>query len=174
MIILLIGPTSVGKSSLGKACARRLGNCKFKNLDTEIRNTKGMNDAYKFCLKYGFPHFFQCAREIVGASAEKAERLNEKILVDCGEGILQMPKVSTWLAQYTTVCLVAPTEQIWKRIHPYPPKVYSQWAPTVYTKKRMKVFLDCDYVLNVRDATRKQAEQKLLRLLQVAFARTAN
>ena len=90
MIILLIGPSAIGKTTLGRLCASQMQNCEFVDLDDAIARLNGTSTAFESAVKFGLPKFLIDCREIVAKYALEYASINVTLLIAVGEWALRM------------------------------------------------------------------------------------
>lgn len=109
-ILILIGFMGTGKSSVGRALAKKL-NYRFIDLDSEIEKNAGMkiNDIFE---TFGEKHF----REIEKKAVESLRNLN-KVIVATGGGVVKDPDNFKMLKSIgTVIALDADLDTLWKRL----------------------------------------------------------
>ena len=110
-IVALLGLRGAGKTTVGKALARRL-RVRFVELDRRIEKAADMSLAEVFSL-YGEDHYRRLEREAL----ERVLEDNRSIVLATGGGIVASPDTYALLKKHaTTVWLRATPEDHWNRV----------------------------------------------------------
>src|SRR5450759_2953952 len=115
MMYLLIGPTGVGKTSLGVDAIRSLKIGCFHDLDVEVEKSTGVR-ASQYLPLVGDDVFLRVCRECI-----KTLRLTHSsplCLVAVGAGALQSKQSLAWLSDERTITVTAPPEEVHRRSEP--------------------------------------------------------
>jgi shikimate kinase len=108
--VFLVGFMASGKSTVGPELARRLG-WEFVDLDSrvEARERKSIEEIFR---DQGEPGFRRAERNALQYLTESLERNS---IVACGGGAFAEEKNRALLADWPTVFLDAPLEELWRR-----------------------------------------------------------
>jgi shikimate kinase len=114
MVILVIGPSGVGKSTCVEYAAGKLSGCRFFDLDKLVGQRAGI-PACELLGKVGADGFLQCCQHEVNAMLQSCTDIVS--LVDVGAGALESPRASAWLSQHQglTIAVVAPPDEVYRR-----------------------------------------------------------
>jgi shikimate kinase len=100
MVILLVGPSAVGKTTLGRICASQIQKCEFVDLDDAIADLNGTSTAYESAVKFGLAKFLTDCRDIVAKYELEYAATNSILLIAVGEWVLRMDNPEVWLSAY--------------------------------------------------------------------------
>jgi shikimate kinase len=113
-VILVIGPSGVGKSDYGQHAASAVPGCRFFDLDTLVGERSGM-PASQLLPQINNDAFLHCCQQEVEALMQSC---TEGIaVVAVGAGALQSDEADAWLAGYSgpTIAVVADAEEVYRR-----------------------------------------------------------
>lgn len=114
MVVLIIGPSGVGKSDYGLHAANEVSECCFLDLDELVGKESGL-PAGKLLPQIGNDAFFEvCRRQVDTLLKSWTQGI---AIVAVGAGTLQSDKAYDWLLQYLdpTIAVVAPPEEVYLR-----------------------------------------------------------
>lgn len=113
MVILVIGPSGVGKSTCVEYAAGKLPGCRAFDLDKLVGQRAGM-PAYRLLGEVGADGFLQSCQREVDALLSRAHVVS---LIDVGAGVLESHRAATWLSKHQgpTIAVVAPPDEVYRR-----------------------------------------------------------
>ena len=112
MLILVVGPSGVGKSKLGEYAGQNMVNCHFFDLDKLVKERTGCSTG-KLLPEIGNDAFLDlCCREVDILCDNCLEGL---YIVAVGSRVLQSCHALEWLRQHSTLAITAPAEEVYKR-----------------------------------------------------------
>jgi shikimate kinase len=114
MVILVIGPSGVGKSDYGKHAAATIPGCQFFDLDSLVRGRAGM-PASKLLPQIGNDAFLDRCRQEVDVLMQSCTA--QVVVVAVGAGALQSGRAGAWLSQHQgpTIAVVASPDEVYRR-----------------------------------------------------------
>lgn len=114
MIILVIGPSGVGKSDYGEYAQKTLQGCQFFDLDSLVRKQKKI-PVSQLLPKIGNDAFLKCCQHEVDALFKSY--LESTAIVAVGAGALQSRHASGWLSCHPgpTIAVIASPDEVYKR-----------------------------------------------------------
>ena len=166
MIILLIGPSAVGKTTLGQLCASQMQNCEFVDLDDAVARLNGTSTAYESAVKFGLPKFLIDCRDIVANCALAYASINVTLLIAVGEWALRMEEPEIWLSAYKTISLMAPAEEVYQRRNHLTEMSLEGYSRYNYSDARKKIFADCTIALHISGLTQEESVETLKEAVQ--------
>jgi shikimate kinase len=166
MIILLIGPSAVGKTTLGRTCASQLQECDFVDLDDAIAILNGTSTAYESAMQYGLEKFLTDCRDIVAKYDREDAIANSTLLIAVGEWALRMDRPEAWLSAYKTISLIAPAEEVYQRRNKLTELSMEDYCKYNYSETRKRVYASCNIVLDIGDLTREESVEKLRQTIE--------
>jgi shikimate kinase len=155
MIIFFVGPSAVGKTTLGRACATQERKYDFIDLDEAVAQLNHTSTADQSAIQFGLEKFLSDCREI--AAAYDLQYANSVLLVALGEWVLRMENPEAWLSQYRTISLMAPADEVFQRRHNLIDMSFEDYCRFHYSEARKKIFANCDIALNIGNLTEEQA-----------------
>jgi shikimate kinase len=161
MIILLIGPSAVGKTTLGRICVSQTEKCEFIDLDDAIAVLNGTSTAYESAVKFGLAKFLDDCRDIVAKYDLEYAHTNSTLLIAVGEWALRMDRLERWLSAYKTISIIAPAEEVYQRCNnltEISPEDYYRYN---YSEARKRVFASCSVALDIGGLTQEESVEKL-------------
>jgi shikimate kinase len=174
MIILLIGPSAVGKTTLGRICASRLQDCAFVDLDDAIASLNGTSTAYESAHKHGVVKFLADCRDIVAQYDLEYATTNSTLLIAVGEWALRMDDPEGWLAAYKTISLIAPAEEVYQRRNNLTEVSFEEYCRYNYSEARKRIFADCNIVLDINGLIQDKSVEKLMQAIEGLRLRNTN
>jgi shikimate kinase len=115
MIILLVGPSAVGKTTLGRICASQIPNCDFVDLDDAVANINGTSTGYETATMFGLAKFLNDCRELVAKYDLEYAPKKSILVIAVGEWALRMDEPEAWLSAYRTISIITPAEEVYQR-----------------------------------------------------------
>jgi shikimate kinase len=113
-VILLIGPSGVGKSDYGQHVAKTVPGCRFYDLDSLVGERSGTpaSQLLPQIRDDAFLHLCQQEVEVLLQSSTE-----DVAVVAVGAGALQSGEAHAWLSRYSggTIAVVAAAEEVYKR-----------------------------------------------------------
>lgn len=166
MIILLIGPSAVGKTTLGRLCASQMQNCEFVDLDDAVTRLNGTSTAYESAVKFGLPKFPIDCRDIVANYQLEYASANVTLLIAVGEWALRTEEPEIWLSAYKTISLMAPAEEVYQRRNHLTEMSLEDYSRHNYSEARKKIFADCTIALHISGLTQEESVETLKEAVQ--------
>jgi shikimate kinase len=113
LILLVIGPSGVGKSTYGAYAETAVSGCRFFDLDVLVRDRAGLS-ASELLPQVGNDEFLALCKEEVEILRQSHEGV---ALVAVGAGALQSALANNWLAEQPDilVAVVADPEEVYLR-----------------------------------------------------------
>ena len=161
MIILLIGPSAVGKTTLGRLCASQMQNCDFVDLDDAVADLNGTSPAYESAVKFGLSKFLTDCRDIVAKNDLKSAATNAILLIAVGEWALRMDNPEVWLSAYKTISLIAPAEEVYQRRNDLTEMSMENYRRYNYSEARKRIYGSCNLVVEIGGLRKKGAVKRL-------------
>jgi len=163
MLILSIGPSGVGKSSLASYASAKLSNCKFDDLDNLIAKESRAQEAQHVLIQYGSDIFFQKSVGIV----ENIRNQNDKqlYLIAVGAGTLESLQSKNWLKNYTTISITAPPEEVIVRNPLGPDRDIEEFKMREYSPFRLSLYQSANFNFPVDGLTETEAQAKFVEFL---------
>ena len=166
MVILLIGPSAIGKTTLGRICASQMAEYDFVDLDEAIARLNNVPTAYQSARQFGLARFLSDCREIVATYDSKHANANSILIIAVGEWALRMDKLETWLSSYRTVSLVAPVDEVFQRRNQLTDISFENYCRFNYSEERKRIYANCDVALDIGHLTQAEAVEKLIQAIE--------
>ena len=114
MVILVIGPSGVGKSDYGRHAANVIPDCRFFDLD-ELVSQRSRTPASQLLGQIGNDAFLGRCQQEVDAISQSCTQ--DVAVVAVGAGALQSGHVGAWLSRHVglTMAVVAPPAEVYRR-----------------------------------------------------------
>ena len=161
MVIFLIGPSAIGKTTLGRICTSQLRECEFVDLEAAIAILNGTSTAYESAVRFGLENFLSDCRDIVAKYDLEYATSNSTVLIAVGEWALRMDAPEVSLSAYKTISFVAPAEEVYQRRNRLLEMSMEDYCHYSYSESRMKIFAGCDRTLDIGGLTQEEAVEKL-------------
>jgi shikimate kinase len=164
MVVLLVGPSGVGKSTLGEYAGQKVANCQFRDLDRLVEERTGCS-ASKLLPDIGNDAFLAlCCKEV---EALCAGCVDELCIVVVGSGALQSSHAPEWLRQHLTLAITAPAEEVYKRGGKRNrARTCTEFEQTEYSPRRIEIYDSADYKLPVDGLSEQEAKDRFLELIE--------
>lgn len=166
MIVLLVGPSAIGKTTLGQACASRVPEYEFVDLDDAIANLNNTPTAYQTAKRFGLDKFLNDCREVVASYESKGVSSDSTLIIALGEWALRMDDLETWLSKYRTISLMAPAEEVFQRRNQNMDIAFKDYCRFNYSDERRKIYANCDLALDIGNLPREEAVEKLMQAIE--------
>ena len=161
---LLVGPSGIGKTTVGRLCAAALEACQFVDLDDAVASRRGTATAYNAVLKHGWEPFFQDCQDILTELVDASACSDEVLVVAVGEGALWRGDPRMWLSNYDTIALVASPREVYDRRDGQHEMSFDEYCRYSYSRELENVYRSCSAVI---DCTGMVVEQVVENVMQV-------
>jgi shikimate kinase len=163
MIIFLIGPSGVGKTTLGEFAGETVAGCKFYDLDKLVEERTG-KPASRLLPQIGNDEFLEkCKEAIRDLDCNDADKL---CVVAIGAGALQSEKALNWLKHHETVAITAPATDVYKRGgRRNENRTLESFKDTEYSSRRREIYSSANHVLPVDALPVEEAKKQFVKLL---------
>lgn len=133
MLYLLVGPTGVGKTTLGQAAAAAIPNCKFYELERLVAVNARMASASDVMRVQGPDHYWRLCARILQAVKTRHEKSLSPALCAVGQCTLESARARTVLCKYPNSILIwAPPEEVYRRSGWWPERPFRQFVAYEY------------------------------------------
>jgi len=164
MLILIVGPSGVGKSTLGEYAGQNMVNCQFFDLDKLVKERTGCSTG-KLLPEIENDAFLDlCCREMDILCNECLDGLH---IVAIGSGALQSSHALEWLRRYSTLAITAPAEEVYNRGGARNQnRTLKEFEQTEYSPYRIRIYDSANYKLAVDGLSEQQAKDRFLELIE--------
>ena len=169
MLILLIGPSGVGKTSLGNYASTKLSNCKFDDIDSLIAKENDTEKATEVLNKNGPEIFFQKSVEIVENIKNQDD--SQLYLIAVGAGTLESHQSKNWLNNYITISITAPPEEVRVRDPSKSKRDFQKFKMTEYSPFRLSLYQSANFNFPVDGLNETEAQTKFVKYLNEEFCK---
>jgi|GEM_PF-5163707 len=165
MIVLLIGPSGVGKSSCGEYASQNLSSCEFHDLDDLVAKATG-STACLVLREQGNDGFIEICQRILSKIETEPRNKVKLSLVAVGAGALQSHRANEWLKRYTTVLVSAPEAEVFNRNPLGRERNYLEFCRTEYSSRRQSIYNAATHKIFVGGLTKNDAQSEVLKYLR--------
>jgi shikimate kinase len=160
MIVLIIGPSAVGKSAYAEYAAGKVPGCCFFDLDKLVGQRAGIRASELLC-KVQADGFLECCQREVDVLRKSCTHLAS--LVAVGAGALESPRAGAWLSQHhgPTIAIVAPPHEVYERGGlRNQGRDLAQFTRTEYSPYRLSLYSAARYQCDVKGLTLEDARTR--------------
>lgn len=171
MVVLVIGPSGVGKSTCAVFAAGKLPGCQSFDLDKLVGQRAGV-PACHLLGKVGADGFLQCCLREVGALLESGTDVVS--LVDVGAGALESHRAGAWLSQHQgrTIAVVAPPDEVYRRGGwRNQNRSLDQFIGTEYSEYRKSLYKAATYQCDVKGLPVEDARDRFTDMIRDLFTK---
>lgn len=158
MLLVLIGPSRVGKSTLGRYATDVLPRCLFYDLDALI--AEETSERVSVLLpRIGNQAFLVHCRQALATLEQTVAASSSLCLVAVGTGCLQATDEATgWLGEHATIAITAPPAEVSTRDHVKGRDLVS----TEYSAARQALYQRATYQFSVAGLAQDAARQSFV------------
>ncbi len=173
MVVLVIGPSGIGKSSALKFAEVAIQSCVFASLD-DLARDRGRSlkiigpDEGVNALRQKLGDDNQFLRVAIEAVTEFAGSIPDRHhVIDVGAGFLDADAVADWLRQHILIALVAPAEIVHARIKQArgDPRTLEQYKAQEFSTFRKALYRQAVYTINADCTSAEQLGGRFASLL---------
>ena len=167
MIIFIVGPSAVGKTTTTRRYAEKYGNCTIVHLDEAVAQLNGAGTAFQVVNQFGWEKFFQDCQVII-RDCEAKGTPDSLTLIDVGEGMLWKEISRAWLAEFKKIALVASPEEVFQRRHGELSMALEDAYRYSFSEERMRYFQKCEAVIDCNGLSIEQVVDKMAEIITAA------
>jgi shikimate kinase len=167
MIVLVVGPSGVGKSTLGEYAEQKIPGCRFYDLDKLVKKRTGKSTG-KLLPKIGNDAFLNlCQTEVKKLASECPGKL---CIVAVGAGALQSCHVLEWLKIHSTLAITALAREVYERGGARnQERSFEEFKQTEYSPCRIQIYSSADHTLAVDGLSLQQAKEQFVQLIKSIY-----
>lgn len=162
--LLLIGPSGVGKSTLGPPLATSL-DYTYLDLDSQLHQLYPDRPLAENLAQWGANRFYQVSEQLI----KRFKQESQPYLLDIGAGTQWAAQgQTTWLQQAHSLCLWAEPQVLWRRNQQLrqEPRSLNAFFLSEYNPLRNQLYQSCTYWLNSSHQTAQQVLETAQHLLR--------
>lgn len=165
---LLLGPSGIGKSTLGPGLAAAWPPHGFVDLDSTLAAAHAVSDLASALLTWGPERFHARSMALLAQLDTNPARL----LVAVGAGSQLADAGSLDLLSYPSLCLWARPAWLWARNRTLrqDPRLLAQFIQVEYHPRRQKLYADARARIDLTGLDQAQAQAECLKILKADFA----
>lgn len=158
MMLLIVGPSGVGKSTLGLGAKNGIALYEFQDLDNLVKSRTGKS-AGKLLPEIKNDAFLElCRHEVIVLETKYSSKL---CAVAVGAGALQSDHALEWLSGYQTLAITAPAGEVFARGgERNKNRTLAQFEETEYSSRRLEIYDSAAHKVAVDGLSIQQAQQK--------------
>ena len=164
MLILIIGPSGVGKSTLGDYASKKFSNCEFYDLDNLIKKRYNSKSTKLLFSSIGPDLFFESSCKALTEIENKYD--SQICLTAVGAGTLVSQKSKDLIVKYTTISITAPQEEVFLRNPLGLDRGIEEFKSTEYSKHRLSLYKSTNFNFKADGLNKEQSENEFLKFLQ--------
>jgi shikimate kinase len=149
MVILVIGPSGVGKSDYGGHAAQVIPDCRFFDLDALVSQRAGVR-ASQLLGQIGHDAFLdRCQQEMAAITQSRTQGI---AIVVVGAGVFDSGRFGAWLSGHAgpTIAVVAPPDEVYRRGgERNRNRTLEQFTATEYSQRRQSLYKAAKYQFDV-------------------------
>ncbi len=159
-VILVIGPSGVGKSDYGAFAARKIpGGC-FHDLDDEVARREGCS-AGVLLPAYGADRFTETCGDVVRELA-RGNSQRRLLIIAVGAGALESARAAEWIFTFPhTLAVMAPPAEVYARGGARNiSRSLAQFTACEYSKQRCELYRRCAQQCDVTGLALQEARER--------------
>ena len=165
----MIGPSSVGKSTLGKYAEMFFSNCRHYNLDALVKISQRVESISGFYNDVGKDEFLRFCEEEVEQFSADCEDEYVLCLFDVGAGGMQSDNAGAWVNSRTAIAVICSPERLYERYQNRHIQSFENFKSLEYSARHQEIYLQTAIRLTVTDLDEDAAKQKFVELLEENF-----
>jgi len=170
LLILLIGPSGVGKSDYGEHVSKTIPECQFFDLDSLVRDRSG-TPVSQLLPQVGNDRFLELCQQEVNALLKSNDDVFSIVAV--GAGALQSDHALAWLTQHPgpTLAIVAAPEEVYKRggkrNHD---RTLGEFIAIEYSETRKSLYDSAEHLCSVTGLSVEEARNRFTDMIRMITA----
>ena len=160
MVILVIGPSGVGKSDYGKHAKETVPGCQFFDLDSLVSKRAEM-PASQLLPQIGNDAFLDCCQQEVDTLLLSCPE--SVVVVAVGAGALQSDRAGAWLSRHPgpMIAVVAAPDEVYRRgDERNQNRTLDQFIATEYSQHRQSLYKTAKYQCCVTGLSLEEARNR--------------
>jgi shikimate kinase len=166
MIILVIGPSGVGKSASGESAAQEIPSCQFFDVDAIVSKKSGM-PASQLLGQKGPDAFFSVCRHEIEKIAQSSGGRTAIMAVGAGALVSHLARGFLSCFSTRTIALVAAADEVYKRGgQRNQARTLQQFKDTEYSPYRLDLYRNAKYQCDVTGLSLDKTKARFIGLIK--------
>jgi shikimate kinase len=166
MVVLVVGPSGVGKSDYGEHAQKAIPNCEFIDLDSRVRERWAM-PVSRMLPQIGDEAFLcRCQQEVRDLMESRTWGI---MIVAVGAGALQSHRSIDWIAGHLgpTIAVVAAANEVYRRGGARNRnRCFEEFVDTEYSEHRKRLYATAKHRFDVSGWSVEEARNRFVALIR--------
>ncbi len=170
MKAIIIGPSCVGKSTLGKYAAATLSNCDYYNLDDLVKATSGCAHISEFYTEVGKDRFLELCIHEIQQNNDQCDEGDHLCLFDLGAGGMQSDEAGAALANYCRIAINCRPLILYRRYKNRHLQTSDNFKQLEFSERQCSIYDSATLKLSVTSLDEAAAKAAFVSLLKKHFS----
>lgn len=169
MKIIVVGPSCVGKSTLGRHAQVTIKDCRHFNLDELVKERQGVQSISQLYDDIGKDEFLKLCLQAVNDFDQNGDSCSSLCLFDLGAGGMQSEDVGRWLGDQITFAITCDPAILYPRYKNKCIQSFENFKILEYSARHIAVYGSCTHRLDVSSLTEDESKNSFVDILLAAY-----